>query len=579
MEHIFGIYKLLTEGNSRELLFQETGYHDLMKWGTSDIYHAYSRFAGLHESLHDEFLTSTPFGAVQQAFVRLQKLSDRKYVIQQAKAWSKELMRQSAETHERAATYLSIKMFSPEKQQQLETCLHPTYKGLFKDLQDIIDPIFKSSYIQYHVGYAFCEVCFASKIAERLSEQDFICQPQIMPDEAPNKRFDLLSKRFTEKLLGKLLEHIITILDQSRADLQLPSDFSAQSEVSWVELSHNTAITVDRFIARKCSEWFYENSAKLLNHAELDANSRLITIHNFFNSLKAATGIDILTEHDRSLQSVITNVDGTPNQDGVAAVKYGKGIIENTPILRMDKISLIKDETQLCDFFNREVEQRILVTESSTFNCLPDSSWFSLRFKGDEIGGVRCTHVKLVELLEKLSVSTKKQSYDFMVVGINPVSQRDYEKIKRCVYEVYHLAADKKYSTYKQERLIWYLGGNIMNWWCAFHNNNTVYSTTSISYKEFEEAYKHIETCKNKKSTRTLRELGYLGCHIFITEGYPGICIRWMNAIAYEGTCCYFNKEIESGALEIIKDKKQREQLANKSIWALNAVRSVWSAL
>jgi len=576
---MFGIYKLLTEGSSRELLFQETGYHDLMKWGTSDIYHAYSRLAGLHESLHDEFLTSTPFGAIQQAFVRLQQLSDKKYVIQKAKAWSKELMRQSAETHERTATYLSIKMFSPEKQQQLETCLHPTYKKLFKDLQDIIDPIFKSSYIQYHVGYAFCEVCFASKIAERLSEQDFISQPQITPDESPNKRFDLLSKRFTEKLLGKLLEHIITTLDQTRADLQLPSDFSVQSELSWVELSHNTATKVDRFIARKCSEWFYENSAELLKHTGLDANSRLMTIHNFFTSLKAATGIDILIKQDCSLQSVIANVDGTPNQDGIAAVKYGKGIIENTPILRTDKISLIKDETQLCDFFKREVEQRILVTESSTFNCLPDSSWFSLRFKGDEIGGVRCTHVKLIELLEQLSVSTKKQPYDFMVVGINPVPQRDFEKIKQCVYEVYNLAADKKYSTYKQERLIWYLGGNILNWWCAFHNNSIAYSTTSISYKEFEDTYKHTETGKGKKSPRTLRELGYLGCHIFITEGYPGICIRWMNAIAYEGTCRYFNGEIERGALEVIKDEKQRKQLVDTSMWTLNAARSVWSVL
>ena len=318
---MLGIYKLLTEDSSEELLFQETGYHDLMKWGTSDIYHAYSRLAGLHESLHDEFLTSTPFGAVQQAFIRVQKLSDRKLVVQQAKAWSKELMIQSAETHERAATYLSIKMFSPEKQQQLETCLHPTYKSLFEDLQDIIDPIFKSSYMQYHVGYAFCEVCFASKIAERLSEQDIISQPQIMPDEAPNKRFDLISKRLAEKLLGKLLEHIITTLKQSRTALQLPSDFSVQSEVSWAELSHNIAIKVDRFIAKKCSEWFYENSAELLNHTGLDANSRLITIHNFFNSLKAATGIDFLTEQDRSLQSVIANVDGTPNQDGIAAVK------------------------------------------------------------------------------------------------------------------------------------------------------------------------------------------------------------------------------------------------------------------
>ncbi len=276
---------------------------------------------------------------------------------------------------------------------------------------------------------------------------------------------------------------------------------------------------------------------------------------------------------------MIANVDGTPNQDGIAAVKYGKGIIENTPILQTDKISLIKDETQLCDFLKREVEQHILVTESSTFNCLPDSSWFSLRFKGDEIGAARCTHIKLVELLEQLRVRTSKRPYDFVIVGIDPVSQRDFEKIKQLVCKVYHLAADKKCSTYEQERLIWYLNGNILNWWCAFRNKDMVYSTTSISYKELEDTYKHTETCKDKKFARTLRELGYIGCHIFISEGYPGICIRWMNAIAYEGTRCYFNGEIKSGALKVIKDEKQRKQLADKSIWALNAIRSVWSVL
>ncbi|MBA7701717.1 hypothetical protein ES703_110462 [subsurface metagenome] len=349
--------------------------------------------------------------------------------------------------------------------------------------------------------------------------------------------------------------------------------------MSWVELSHNTAIKVDKFIARKCSEWFYENSAELLNHAELDANLRFLAIHNFFISLIEATGIDILTEQDRSLQSVITNVDGTPNQNGIAAVKYGKGIIENTPILQTNKISLIKDETQLCDFFNKEVEQRILVIESSTFNCLPGSSWFSLRFKGDEIGGARCTHVKLVELLERLSASTKKQPYDLVIVGIDPVSQRDFEKIKRCVCKVYYLAAEKKCNTYEQERLIWYLGGNILNWWCAFRNNSTLYSTTTASYIGFEDTYKHTETCRDKKFARTLKELGYLGCHIFITEGYPGICIRWMNTIAYEGTRCYFNREIESGALKVIKDEKERKQLAEKAMWTLNAIRSVWSVL
>ena len=60
--------RLLTKDGRGEQLFQESGYHDLMKWGSSDIYHACSRLAGLHETLHDEFLTSTPFGAIQQAF-------------------------------------------------------------------------------------------------------------------------------------------------------------------------------------------------------------------------------------------------------------------------------------------------------------------------------------------------------------------------------------------------------------------------------------------------------------------------------------------------------------------------------
>jgi hypothetical protein len=579
MEHMLGIYKLMTEGSSGEQLFQEAGYHDLMKWGTSDIYHSCSRLAGLHESLHDEFLTSTPFGAVQQAFVRLQKLSDIKYVVKQAKAWSEELVRQSAETHERAATYLSIKMFSPEKQQLLQASLHPTYKELLNDLQDIIDPIFRSSYIQYHVGYAFCELCFASNIAKRLSEQVFARRPRILADEAPNERFNVLAEHFTGKLLGELLKHIMTSIEQFSTDLQLPSNFLVQSETSWAELRHDTAVKLDRLIARKCRVWFYENSAGLLNHAELDDNSRFEVIHNFFINLKVATGVDILTRQDNSLQSVIENIDGTPNQNGIAALKYGKGIIENNPVLRTDKIPSIENETQLYDFCSKEAERRILVTESGKFNCLPDSSWLSLRFDRDEVGAVRCTHIKLVELLKQFKASVNKPLYDFVIVGIEHGSQEDFEKIKKTVHEVYHLAVDKQYMKNKQQRLIWYLDGNILNWWCAFRNNSTIYSTALISYAGLRSASGITEAYKNEKFTQTLQESSHLGCHIFITEGYPGICIRWMNAIAYEGTRCYFSKEIENGGLKVIKGEEQREHLAEKSMSTLNAIKNVWSVL
>ena len=421
MEHMPGIYNLLMKGRCEEQLFQEAGYHDFLKWGTINLHNAHSRLAGLHESLHDEFLTSTPFGAVQQAFVRVQKRSGIKYIIQQSKLWSEELAQQSALTHERAATYLSIKMFSPEIQQQLQMTLHPTYKSLFKDLQDIIDPIFKSSYLQYHVGYAFCELCFASTIAERLSKHDFINTPKLLPDEAPNNRFDILNENLTRDQLNHLLEYIIEDLDQSRTVLQLPSDFAVQSERSWLGLSHPTAVQIDKFVAKTCREWLYENSGQVLKYADLNDSSRFKVINHFFVNLKTATGIDILTQQDNSLQCLIANNDETPNQAGIAAIKYGKGVIENNPIIQTDKIPLITNQEQLDDFCNKEAEQRVLITESDKISCRLGSSWILLRFNKGEVEGARCSHIKLIELLKKLCNRTHDQLLNFVIVGVDRI--------------------------------------------------------------------------------------------------------------------------------------------------------------
>jgi hypothetical protein len=103
-----------------------------------------------HEQEHNGFVRGTIFGWVQHVAEILHR--DTRSRDLAAFKWT--LWQASEKTHERGATFCSIKAFSTDRHGELISVSPDSYRDLYQDMAGIVDRVFDSSYMQYVLGKA-----------------------------------------------------------------------------------------------------------------------------------------------------------------------------------------------------------------------------------------------------------------------------------------------------------------------------------------------------------------------------------------------------------------------------------------
>jgi hypothetical protein len=156
-----------------------------------------SPLVSLHEAMHGRIFRETPDGQIHAGYclaVEHRLLSGP--ALEAATQSSQRFFESARLPHESFATYLSIKSLpAAEESTQLQQ-LTPEYIEYFKLLSECIDGVFPTSHLQFLIAWNFAAAIFSSPLLERFDTLDVNLPVDLLPDESPHHRFDLLLRQF-----------------------------------------------------------------------------------------------------------------------------------------------------------------------------------------------------------------------------------------------------------------------------------------------------------------------------------------------------------------------------------------------
>jgi hypothetical protein len=200
-----------------------------------------------HEREHSGFARGTIYGVVQVAAESLyaetasRDLARFKWV----------LFRSSLDTHERGATYCSIKWFPASEQNRLLSLLPPSYLAAYSDVADLVDATFASTYTQYSLAKTLVNRALNSPM------QELLCQPQssirlgefnVPPDFSPNDRWGRLADSVRAAGPESIAKRILELLQSKIAAEGFVLRGSVDDDATWLALTAAAAETLDHWL-------------------------------------------------------------------------------------------------------------------------------------------------------------------------------------------------------------------------------------------------------------------------------------------------------------------------------------------
>jgi hypothetical protein len=207
-----------------------------------------------HELHHDIALTETNFGFIQSTFRRVHATPASQRVRESIGDWTDHFLDHSRITHEALATYLSIKQQPYQVCPSLVDQLPEEYRDYYRRLADLIDAILPSTFLQFMVGKIVIEICFSSRLIEKMLSW-IPEQPPLLDDvDSPDKRFEALAPIWNERLpdLRQLLAQQCPV-----------RNFDILSEAAWIALPYRSSRQVDDWLDIACRDWMYPIACSL----------------------------------------------------------------------------------------------------------------------------------------------------------------------------------------------------------------------------------------------------------------------------------------------------------------------------
>ena len=162
------------------------GWHDGQKM-TVSITDSDDLVVAFHEKLHEEVFLGTPDGQVLSNLLWLEEayLGGRPGIPVAVRASVDTLMGAVPHAHEVVATYLAIKLMPVDQQARQVDQLLKAYSTWYARLSSVVDATFRSSYLQYVVGWNVAVVTFSSPLLGRMAATDLNVPIRLQPQESP----------------------------------------------------------------------------------------------------------------------------------------------------------------------------------------------------------------------------------------------------------------------------------------------------------------------------------------------------------------------------------------------------------
>ncbi len=237
---------------------------------------------GAHEQIHEKIFTETVDGVLLALAVRTELASKRAGWEQPdgLTEFVNVLVDGSRNAHESAATYLGIKYYVTASRSFPVDELPKEYQDWYHNLADIIDPVFKASYVQGSVAWGLVHCAFSSRLILSLQDADW---RSIIPsaNDLPNTRFirfQATLRATIAQLYIKLEKTFHTFCQQQGVE-----SWEFQSEEAWAQAhqSGNLVKRIDEQLVIETSDWLrHESGIECYDpasdgKAEADARSRL----------------------------------------------------------------------------------------------------------------------------------------------------------------------------------------------------------------------------------------------------------------------------------------------------------------
>lgn len=209
-----------------------------------------------HEMHHDIALTETNFGFIQSIFRRVYDSPKSPTIRESVGNWHLHLLDHSRVAHEAYATYLSI------KQQPYKVCaslvheLPQEYKDYYDKLACLIDEILPCTFLQFMVGKIVIEICFSSRLIEKMLAWQPGMPPRLEDVDSPDKRLEKLVPVWRSSLPE------MRALLKGKCPLQyfypaIGRSFDILSEKEWMALPLTIARRIDEWLEFECRDWMY----------------------------------------------------------------------------------------------------------------------------------------------------------------------------------------------------------------------------------------------------------------------------------------------------------------------------------
>jgi hypothetical protein len=547
------------------------GFHDFEKAHVTSK-NAENKIVMTHEALHDRLITETPFGTIQFLINRIVAKSKNPNASKSLLVLIDELFISSKITHEIYATYLSIKTYPLEEHKELLE-LHPNeYQNYYGELSEIIDPIFHSTYLQYLIGSKIIEICFASRLQERLINLPLNKNITIKDSEKPDVRFRLIIKLLTDDYLNSLLTNLVDVVNESKEKINLPNNFNIQSESDWLSISLNQARVLENTIEDSLRYYLYDHTNNQLDnlfHNEWD------DIYNkFYIYIQEYTSIDLSSETKEIYPS-------NKNYRIARAIRNAESVITNKPVVNLEyqvEFEVFnKDEPYL--FTSGSHGQRTLISKFQIGQKIESMIWGYVHIAESEtsIKKLKHSHVdKYLNHRKECALSGYPiVEVDSIIIGVH--LNENFNEI----YSYIQKAHSNKYSSFYNQNIVWYLLGNTVEWinWFGQTKNFTYMPLLplkdNVAWDDYIEKSKDLAKLDPKQSEiiehEKFMDEGIQG-NVFYNKNLLGTFFRW-HTREVSATLSY--------PLSLFKWKElpfeQRERIAKASIESLKPISILWS--
>lgn len=461
-----------SEKIKKNLKSHSQGFHDFHTVFLSEE-HLDDPIIGTHESIHDRFLTTTKFGAVQRMTSIYDFTSCDEIVKTHIDGFISSLFFESHRQHEIAATYLSIKNFPDEKCNLLYELLDKEYRSYFDELS-IVNTVFKSTFIQYIVADILTRLCFSSNILERLSsatDLDDLCIKEI---ESPRIRWGLLCNCINN---FSALTNILVKLEQFIAEFghyfHLPLDFNLNQESCWRKLDHDVSLCFTEAVSSVVEDFVYCQMMSITGYKFSDVRDPKymnVLCGDYIYKLDKISGGRWPAE---SFQEPVN--EDTNDYLTQLAFRASLFLIKNVPWGDFTKIFNIPAFGGPLNVF--AMGTPVFISSESDTTNLNLLKW-TVFVPPDGTGRTKVMGISHKLLIESLRARKKliesKHEYikiEQIIIGTNLF---DFSSL---LQQLFSLLTYKKSDgiTYYYKKFVWYMGGNFYLWYKFLKTNQCKY--------------------------------------------------------------------------------------------------------